>query len=89
MKNSAFVLVEGDRHDSATGHWHGGVEQAIRRAIRCGYCIGRKVRVGHFDGEVVGYNIGNFGNFNGAIYPLVIGTEFGPVKCSVDEVVGA
>ncbi|MCP5231189.1 MAG: hypothetical protein R3E45_09270 [Rhodocyclaceae bacterium] len=89
MGNKAFVLVAGDRNDSAAGHWHGGVEQAVKRAIRSGYGIGRKVRVGHVDGEVVGYNIGNFGRFNGATFPLVIETEFGAVKCSLDEVAWA
>ena len=40
------------------------------------------MRVGHVDGEVVGYNIGNFGRFNGATFPLVIETEFGAVKAA-------
>lgn len=89
MANRAFTLVNGDRHDSANGHWHGGVEQAVTHAIHAGYGIGQRVRIGHVYGEVIAYNIGNFGSFNGALYPLVIETEFGPVKCGLDELARA
>jgi hypothetical protein len=48
--------------------------------------IGREVLVGKVPGIVVGYNIGGFGRFVGAIYPLVIRTAMGITKCSPDEV---
>jgi hypothetical protein len=51
-----------------------------------GFVIGREVLVGKVPGVVVGYNIGGFGRFVGAIYPLVIRTAMGITKCSPDEV---
>jgi hypothetical protein len=61
-------------------------ESAVQSAMHRGFVIGREVLVGKVPGVVVGYNIGGFGRFVGAIYPLVIRTAMGITKCSPDEV---
>jgi hypothetical protein len=61
-------------------------ESAVQSAMHRGFVIGREVLVGKVPGIVVGYNIGGFGRFVGAIYPLVIRTAMGITKCSPDEV---
>lgn len=89
MHTNLLVLVEGGRTDSHDGHWHGCVEQAVDGAIRAGFRIGRRVRIGRVPGAIVGYNIGRFGRFSGASYPLLVKTEFGIAKCSLREVTAA
>lgn len=61
------------------------LEFAVQTAIRRGFVVGREVLVGKIPGIVVGYNIGGFGRFVGAAYPLVIRTALGITKCSADE----
>lgn len=60
-------------------------EEVVRSAIRCGFVVGREILIGEIPGVVVGYNIGAFGRFHGAAYPLVIRTELGIAKCHPDE----
>jgi len=66
-----------------------GVEIAVNRAIDAGYCVGREVLLGHIAGRIVGYNIGHYGRFSGARYPLLVKTRFGVAKCSLQEVAAA
>ena len=61
------------------------LESSVQTAIRRGFVVGREVLVGKIPGIVVGYNIGGFGRFVGAMYPLVIRTALGITKCSPDE----
>ncbi len=87
MDRMQFDLVPGDRsRESHSCRLHGGVEQAVHTAIRAGYRIGQRVRIGRVAGRVVGYNIGAFGRYCGASYPLLVKTEFGVAKCSLREV---
>lgn len=89
MNTTQLFLVEGTRRSQAPHRWHGSVEQAVIRAIQAGFRIGRRVRLGRIEGSVVGYNIGHFGRFDGASYPLLIQTEFGLTKCSLRELAAA
>ncbi|ATE62581.1 hypothetical protein [Thauera sinica] len=89
MSTNALFLVEGGRPNGHAEHWHGGVEQSVDCAIRAGFRIGRRVRIGRIPGAVVGYNISRFGRFCGASYPLLVETEFGVAKCSLHEVAAA
>jgi len=89
MKSNHLVLVKGGRRDASTHHWPGTIEQAITSAIHAGFLVGQHVRLGRVDGSVVGYNIGNYGHFSGATYPLLVKTEFGVAKCSLHEVAAA
>lgn len=61
-------------------------DAAIQSAIRHGYVIGREVLVGKVPGIIVGYNIGAFGRFVGAAFPLVVRTALGVTKCAPDEI---
>lgn len=65
------------------------VEAAVCRAIDAGYRVGCAVLLGHVAGRVVGYNIGHYGRFSGARYPLLVKTRFGVAKCSLQEVAAA
>ncbi len=76
----------GERRDETSPTLHQGAGLAISQAIHSGYRIGRKVRIGHVPGRIIGYNIGNFGRYRGASYPLVVKTEYGIAKCSLREV---
>ena len=60
-------------------------EAVVQAVIRKGFVVGREVLIGKVPGVVVGYNIGGFGRFIGAVYPLVIRTELGVAKCHPDE----
>ncbi len=89
MNDSKLSLMIGHRQGHATGRLHGRIVRAVMRAIRAGYRIGQHVRIGHVAGQVVGYNIGAFGDFAGARYPLLVCTDLGVVKCSASELVPA
>ncbi len=60
-------------------------EAAVQAAIRRGFVVGREVLVGKIPGIVVGYNIGGFGRFVGAAYPVVVRTALGVAKCTPEE----
>ena len=60
-------------------------DSVVQAAMRHGFVVGREVLIGKIPGVVVGYNIGAFGKFVGAAYPLVIRTEMGVAKCHPDE----
>ena len=64
----------------------GFIGSAVSFAINHGYVVGREVLVGRIPGIVVGYNIASFGPFVGSAYPLVVRTELGVTKCSLEEV---
>ena len=89
MSTQPLSVIEGKRSGNCPHPWHGSVEHAVNRAIRAGYRVGRRVRIGHIAGCVVGYNIGHFGRFSGASYSLLVRTEFGVTKCSLAEVAAA
>lgn len=61
------------------------LESAVQAAMHRGFVVGREVLVGKIPGIVVGYNIGGFGRFIGAAYPLVVRTALGIAKCNPDE----
>lgn len=85
MNDSQLVLMDGNRQDNGSRRWRGCVEQAVIHAIRAGFRIGREVRIGQIAGRVVGYNIGAFGSFSGASFPLLVSTDLGLIKCSENE----
>jgi hypothetical protein len=89
MDTRGLDLVEGEGPGPQGRNWHGAVEEAVNRAIRAGFSIGRRVRIGRVAGRVVGYNIGAFGRYSGASYPLLVKTDFGVAKCSLQEVAAA
>ena len=89
MSTRRLVLVQGHRSDDTPHPQHTPIEQAVNRAIRAGFRVGQRVRIGRVDGYVVGYNIGDFGRFGGERYPLLVRTAFGVAKCSVREVAAA
>lgn len=84
-----LVLVQGGRHDGGNIRPPHSLESAITRAIHAGFRIGRPVRIGRVDGNIVGYNIGHFGLFRGKDYPLLVRTRYGITKCSLTEVAAA
>lgn len=86
MDRKDLALVDGARSvDTPAQPWPGAVRAAINSAIHAGYRIGRSVCIGHVSGQVVGYNIGSYGPFSGASYPLLVRTPFGVAKCSQRE----
>lgn len=90
MDRMQLDLVPGDRcRESHASRLRGGVEQAVQAAIHAGYRIGQRVHIGRVAGRIVGYNIGAFGRYCGASYPLLVKTEFGVAKCSLREVAAA
>ncbi len=89
MKRSQLALVEGHRRDHTTVRWEGRAKRAVSRAILAGYRIGQHVLIGRVSGEVIGYNIGAFGGFAGALFPLLVSTDLGVVKCNESELTAA
>lgn len=69
-------------------HPNPALEASVHQAIQAGFHIGRKVRIGRVRGHIVGYNIGHAGRYDGIHYPLLVSTEFGVAKCSLNEVCG-
>ncbi|MFT3757769.1 hypothetical protein [Thauera sp.] len=84
-----LTVVEGSGRHPHAPICPDGVEIAVNRAIGAGYRVGCKVRLGHVAGRIVGYNIGHYGRFSGARYPLLVKTQFGVAKCSLQEVAAA
>lgn len=89
MKKSPFALVEGHRRHPVTVRWDNRAKRAVSRAILAGYRIGQQVLIGHVSGQVIGYNIGAYGGFAGARFPLLVSTDLGVVKCNEDELTPA
>jgi hypothetical protein len=79
----AVTIIQGAGANSRCGK--GGVAWAIGNALRAGFRVGCRVQMGAIDGRIVGYNIAGEGIYHGALYPLVVATEFGLAKCSPDE----
>lgn len=65
------------------------IGKLIHAAERKGLTIGRTVRVGAISGVVIGYNISRSGRFPAIRYPLLVETEMGTGKFSLDEVTPA
>lgn len=86
MNTQSLTVVNGQCPFPTARHPRGVVGRSINRAIDAGYRVSRKVRIGRVPGSVIGYNISHFGRFSGASYPLLVETEFGITKCSVQEV---
>lgn len=82
---NTLTVVSGCRHCASARVWSAETFDAVHRAIRAGFAVGRRVRLGHVDGEIVGYNIAGYGPYAGAAYPLLVRTELGAVKCSMAE----
>jgi len=62
------------------------IGSAVSAAVNLGFVVGREVLVGRIPGIVVGYNIARPGQFPGSVYPLVVRTSMGVIKCATDEV---
>jgi hypothetical protein len=60
--------------------------QVIRAAVSRGLIINRAVKIGAVRGVVIGYNIARRGRFPGIRFPLLVKTELGTAKFSLDEV---
>ncbi|MDR1661935.1 MAG: hypothetical protein LBR95_05865 [Azoarcus sp.] len=88
METPHLVLVQGGRRNKAPARAP-YIGHAISSAIHAGFHIGRPVRIGQVDGNIVGYNIGHFGLFSGRDYPLLVRTRYGITKCSLSEVAAA
>ena len=58
----------------------------VHRAIVAGFTVGRKVKLCRVPGVIIGYNIGEGGEFPFRNFPLLIATDMGVVKCSPCEV---
>lgn len=81
-------LMRGGRRAAAEpqpDRWRSSALDAVHNAIHAGFAIGSPVHLGHVAGRIVGYNIGAFGRYTGAGFPLLVRTEFGIAKCSVSE----
>ncbi|MDR3213230.1 MAG: hypothetical protein LBT71_04835 [Azoarcus sp.] len=90
METQNLVLVKGGRQNGAPApNQSPCIGHAISNAIHAGFRIGRPVRIGQVDGNIVGYNIGHFGLFSGKDYPLLVRTRYGITKCSLAEVAAA
>ena len=61
--------------------------RSIRAAIARGLTIARAVKIGQIRGVVIGYNIARGGEFPGPCFPLLVETELGTAKFSLDEVI--
>ena len=86
MHTRSLTVLEGRRNAAGARSALDAAERAIRHAIGAGFRIGCRVLVGRVPGSVIGYNIANSGRFGGAAYPLLVETEFGIAKCSMQEV---
>lgn len=73
-----------DRHHASLRH--DAVVRAMQQVKQTGFVIGRKVMVGGVIGEIVAYNIAGFGDYPADQCPLMVMTQFGLDKCSLDEV---
>jgi hypothetical protein len=65
------------------------IGKLVHAAILRGLAIGRSVKIGTVRGIVIGYNISRDGNYPGTRYPLLVKTELGTAKFSLDEVMPA
>lgn len=63
-----------------------GVMDAILCARAAGMRIGQPVCLGVVRGVVLGYNIARGGRFPGSVFPLLVATGLGAVKCRLEEV---
>jgi hypothetical protein len=61
------------------------IEVAVAGALRRGFRVGCRVGIGAVRGEIIGFNIAAFGSFVGKCFPLLVLTELGVTKCSIDE----
>ncbi|HQZ02282.1 MAG TPA: hypothetical protein PL024_08195 [Thauera sp.] len=89
MPTQPLTVVEGSRRTSRPPTFKHSIERSVIRAIDAGYRIGQHVWIGHVAGRIVGYNIARYGRFRGERYPLLVKTEFGITKCSLNEVAAA
>lgn len=74
---------------TSTGNTAVTIAQLIHAAVRRGLTIDRMVKIGAVRGVVIGYNIARRGRFPGLRFPLLVKTELGTAKFSLDEVVAA
>lgn len=65
------------------------LSEAIRSAVARGLLIDQPVKIGSIRGVVIGYNIARKGRYPGWRYPLLVKTELGTAKFSLDEVSAA
>ncbi len=86
MYPRSLTVLKGRRKAAGARSALDTAERAIRHAIGAGFRIGCRVLVGRVPGSVIGYNIASSGRFGGAAYPLLVETEFGIAKCSMQEV---
>jgi hypothetical protein len=81
----AVTIIQGERRASRNVP-DGAVLSAVAAARSAGATVGRQVRIGTIHGRIIGYNIAAGGVYPGAAFPLLVATEYGVAKCSVDEI---
>jgi hypothetical protein len=82
----AVTVIQGERRASRDAPGGTAVLSAVAAARAAGATVGRQVRIGTIHGRIIGYNIAAGGVYPGAAFPLLVATEYGVAKCSVDEI---
>ena len=82
----AVTLIQGERRVLRGTPAGAAILAAVTLARRAGARAGRRVRIGTIAGRIIGYNIASGGVYPGAAFPLLVATEYGLAKCSLDEI---
>lgn len=82
----SVAVIQGGANGSSQRLRESGARLAVRLAQEAGYRIGCLVHLGSVPGRVVGYNIARRGTYYGMLFPLLVETTLGTVKCSLAEV---
>ena len=77
--------IAGDSGPGGRGGYTQCLAQAIQAAKALGFVAGVQVLIGSVEGRVVGHNIARSGRYAGYSYPVVVMTDLGVVKCSLEE----
>ena len=80
-----LMAIIGDSGPGGRGIYAQCVATAVKTAQGMGFCVGAKVLIGTVPGRVIGHNITRVGRFAGTSYPVLVQTELGMVKCSIEE----
>jgi uncharacterized protein YcfJ len=83
MTRSAQISRDGNENATTA------IGKLIHTAVQHGLAVGRTVKIGTVRGIVIGYNISRDGSYPGTRYPLLVKTELGTAKFSLDEVMPA
>jgi len=82
----AVTIIQGERQKWRDKPGGAAVLGAVRVAHHAGFTVGRRVRLGSIVGRIIGFNIAAEGVYPGAVFPLLVATEYGVAKCSLDEI---